>query len=422
MNRIEYIILAILGIGLVALLVWIIITPGIPFFGGSSSQTPAPIVVQRIVGEAVYTNQNTAIQVGDTIRLNSKIQALNRSQVFLRVGNRSYAELRQNFVGSLQASESQTVPTWNIENGSIRYRMSHSDTRVPTGLVISSGRLDLSTSSIQRVNYPYSEVEISVLPEHHILSVPAGPAIWTETRGTLRVDSGRKLTHVLSTGEQQFSDMPPSVVIRSPEDDTSFLPGFMLRGFNLLWNENESERYTIRIFRDGESVPFRQISTSETGNRVQNLTEGTYQFQVGNRASDGHVGGWSDLLSIRVAGRANSELNCSEAPNQRITASVVQRDDFYYLTGCAPGFNPEAHMVNVYGQTDIWWILPMADNFRISIQPDGYFESVINPVSELYVMVVESGYEAPASLRERRFLPGRSETKVKQTQFIAFDR
>jgi hypothetical protein len=295
-----------------------------------------------------------------------------------------------------------------ITNGSITFRKKRDSRNLPSAIDTPNGMFVFNR--IEGFGETPKEIQVQNNRGNILLAVTAGSGKWIKDDISQDLQTGDFANIDGNSGQILVSQLPGPSMIVSPDPDDNFFPGFMKRGFNVVWQAMEgTSEYTIRLF---DEIGTRQISLNEwyqsetNGIRIQNLPEGKYWIQAAPLNSQGLTGLWSDMLPFTIGGRVATTETCNNSTTPEITAKFVPFQEHNMLAGCVNGADPTQYNIIIYALTDVWWIQPLADNFQIPVAHDGYFESYINVATELYIMLVDKNFDNfPETITNRDGLP-----------------
>jgi hypothetical protein len=197
--------------------------------------------------------------------------------------------------------------------------------------------------------------------------------------------------------------------ITFPEAGEMFTQGYMFRGFTVVWTPDAAATgYRIELSKidDAGDAYMTWTDTETNAHRVRDLDEGTYSLRVWAFGADGRRSLWSETVGISIGGRFFSALTAPKSGEEPVRFDVSPYRDQLLLGGWLRQDLVETHEIVFYALTDAWWIQPSTDDFRITVNDDGYFEAFCNSARSIYVMVVRKGEgEFPESAPRSRFLP-----------------
>lgn len=422
MNRIEYWIVSLLGIVSIVLISWFLISDSSPFSQQPVESESVVVRATNTPAEVLRSGQNywSPLVPGDSLKAGDSVRSFTSGTIELLIGSDGYMRVSAPFEIGLEQPNIRVPARLQLRNGSIHYRFTGLSAGLPTEIATPEGSFLFDRSSA-RASTP-KEAFISNRLGDIRVAVLSGGGQWQYSNNVVPMEVGEKLTKMRNSGSLSKTLLSSALEITNPEENEVFFPGYMLRGFNLVWRPvTDASGYLIRIYSESNgSQSLLQFTESETNAlRIQNLSPGRYMAQSAALSANGTPGLWSDLIPFTISGRAFGSLNCREQTATGISANIRAYRDHYMIGGCVSGIEPDLHHLLIYAQTDVWWIQPLADNFIVTIDSDGYFESFLNQASEVYIMAVSRNKtRTPETYQARTSLPRVGQESVVLSHFI----
>ncbi len=373
---------------------WLLNSDSSPFF--RSVPDPIPATLTYVSGEVFRLSEGTTdwvpIVTDEIIQPRDRIRTAENSQALI-----SFSGEASLFLNS--TTDVEFKGGIYIRDGELSYKRFNGSPRVPSVLTTTDGILTLGT----RLPGDSDEAWLNRSIRGTHVAMDRGSASWRSSQGDTRM--------MLQGDYIQFesgSVMNLSSVIRSPEAGEQFTQGYMFRGFNIVWTpDSNAVSYRLEIARIDDGIPYiKWVDTETNGYRVRNLDEGSYSVRVWIQGRDGRRSLWSQSVGLSVGGRYFNSIRQPLEREEPIRFDVAPYRDDMLMGGFLRKDLIDTHEIVFYALTDVWWIQPQADHYRIQANEDGYFEVFCNSARSVYVMVVRKGEGTfPETAPRTRFLP-----------------
>lgn len=358
---------------------------------------PHPAEVVFITGKAerlpAGSSEWVLIQIGDSLMAKDRLRTSTSGQVLLKFGSDGSLH-----VGSSTEMGFESGITLTI--GELSYKRMKGSKLVPADLSTPDGTLTLGS----RLPGDIEEVWISRSSRGTHAAIDRGSAAWTTRNG-----ESRALTQGDYLQFESVSVMGASGGVSFPEAGEMFTQGYMFRGFTTVWTpDSTATGYRLEVTKiDDEGTPYQLwIDTETNAARLRDLDEGTYSLRVWAFGADGRRTQWSETTGISIGGRYFSSLSAPQTWEEAVRFDVSPYRDQLLVGGWLRKDLVDTHEIVFYALTDAWWIQPSTEDYRITANEDGYFESFCNSARSIYVMVVRKGEgEFPESAPRSRYLP-----------------
>ncbi len=390
----RFLILLLLTLFFGALGWWLTLSESSPFNRLLSDSHTAQ--VQYLVGvverQTAGSEEWIRVSVGDTLNPKDHIRTSSNSNVLLTFSGEASL-----FLGS--DSEVEFASGLYLWNGELSYKRMKGSKTVPSDINTADGTLSMGS----RLPGDIEEVWVTRSVRGTHVAIDHGSGAWSTANGESKA---------LMQGDylqfESVSVMRQDPIIRSPEAGEVFTHGYLSRGFNVVWTPDSSATsYRIEITKIDEGASYMTWNDTETNAfRVRNLDAGIYSVRVWSFGADGRRSQWSQTQGFSISGRYFGSLNAPLAWEEPIRFDVAPYRENLLLGGWLRKDLIDTHEIVFYALTDAWWIQPSVEEYRISANEDGYFESFCNSARSVYVMVVAKGEgDFPETVPRSRYLP-----------------
>jgi hypothetical protein len=380
--RLDYLLLFILAFGLIRVALYLI--PQENNTGGSTDALLATDLIS-VSGEVTVWKNGSAIDGSKGMELGSGDSIVTRNGIAsLRFPDGSTARISENSSFFLKKINPRH-PELLMRTGQVRmertlwnWTLHGPKGTVTTGRTTSQDDEATSLGLVMRVGKRVS------------IAVYEGIATWKTDGKTFEIPAGKAV--VLTRNEQLPTtiDIPEIPVIESPESGSTYTMGLLRLGVPIVWSAlQKADFYRIEIKRIDDTVRFapRFESTQSKTFTLRNLTKGTYTLRVLASDEFGMESDWSKVILINVAERI-FDITPDYSGSPKITFRSIKTGNFHVIGGKITGLDPFEHCVLIYQLDGSWKLQNKDSDFRVPIDPDGYFEAAVPEAARVALGVV----------------------------------